>query len=88
MLGDEVRSPRIDASGREGIRERGHHSQCLLPWVVGTDMWLEIDKRFAEITGAPVGETHRSRESRSGGRRRRTTWRLWHTIWPAPNPAT
>ena len=28
------------------------------PGVVGTDMWVEIDKRFAELTGAAVGETY------------------------------
>lgn len=27
------------------------------PGVVGTDMWIEIDKRFAELTGAAEGET-------------------------------
>jgi meso-butanediol dehydrogenase/(S,S)-butanediol dehydrogenase/diacetyl reductase len=27
------------------------------PGVVGTDMWVEIDRRFAELTGAAVGET-------------------------------
>ncbi len=27
------------------------------PGVVGTDMWVEIDKRFAELTGAEEGET-------------------------------
>jgi meso-butanediol dehydrogenase/(S,S)-butanediol dehydrogenase/diacetyl reductase len=27
------------------------------PGVVGTDMWVQIDKRFAELTGAAVGET-------------------------------
>ena len=27
------------------------------PGVVGTDMWVEIDKRFSEITGAAIGET-------------------------------
>lgn len=27
------------------------------PGVVGTDMWVEIDKRFAELTGADEGET-------------------------------
>ncbi|WP_395309341.1 acetoin reductase [Mycobacterium sp. AMU20-3851] len=27
------------------------------PGVVGTDMWTEIDKRFAELTGAAEGET-------------------------------
>lgn len=32
------------------------NSYC--PGVVGTDMWVEIDKRFAQITGTPVGETY------------------------------
>lgn len=29
------------------------------PGVVGTDMWIEIDKRFAELTGAEVGATYK-----------------------------
>ncbi len=29
------------------------------PGVVGTDMWVEIDKRMAEITGADVGATYK-----------------------------
>jgi meso-butanediol dehydrogenase / (S,S)-butanediol dehydrogenase / diacetyl reductase len=29
------------------------------PGIVGTDMWVEIDRRFAEITGAPVGVTYK-----------------------------
>ncbi len=29
------------------------------PGLVGTDMWVEIDRRFAEITGAKVGETYK-----------------------------
>ena len=29
------------------------------PGIVGTDMWVEIDRRFAEITGAPIGETYK-----------------------------
>ena len=28
------------------------------PGVVGTDMWVEIDRRMAEITGAKVGENY------------------------------
>lgn len=28
------------------------------PGVVGTDMWVTIDERFAELTGAPKGETY------------------------------
>jgi meso-butanediol dehydrogenase/(S,S)-butanediol dehydrogenase/diacetyl reductase len=29
------------------------------PGIVGTDMWVTIDKRMAEITGTPVGETYK-----------------------------
>ena len=29
------------------------------PGIVGTDMWVEIDRRFAEITGATVGATYK-----------------------------
>ena len=29
------------------------------PGVVGTDMWVDIDKRFSEITGAPESETYK-----------------------------
>jgi len=29
------------------------------PGVVGTDMWVEIDKRMAEITGAKIGATYK-----------------------------
>ncbi|WP_027351708.1 acetoin reductase [Halotalea alkalilenta] len=28
------------------------------PGVVGTDMWVDIDKRMAEVTGAPIGATY------------------------------
>lgn len=28
------------------------------PGIVGTDMWVEIDRRMAEITGAPIGENY------------------------------
>lgn len=28
------------------------------PGVVGTDMWVEIDRRFADLTGAEVGATY------------------------------
>ena len=33
------------------------NSYC--PGVVGTDMWVEIDQRFSEITGAPIGQTYK-----------------------------
>lgn len=29
------------------------------PGIVGTDMWVQIDKRFSELTGAPLGETYK-----------------------------
>lgn len=29
------------------------------PGIVGTDMWVEIDERFSEITGAAKGETYK-----------------------------
>lgn len=29
------------------------------PGIVGTSMWVEIDERFAKITGAPKGETYK-----------------------------
>lgn len=33
------------------------NSYC--PGVVGTDMWVEIDRRFSEVTGAKLGETYK-----------------------------
>lgn len=33
------------------------NSYC--PGIVGTDMWVEIDERFSELTGAPKGETYK-----------------------------
>lgn len=29
------------------------------PGIVGTDMWVELDERFSQITGAPKGETYK-----------------------------
>lgn len=29
------------------------------PGIVGTDMWVEIDRRFADITGAEIGATYK-----------------------------
>jgi meso-butanediol dehydrogenase/(S,S)-butanediol dehydrogenase/diacetyl reductase len=37
---------------------RGITVNAYCPGVVGTDMWVEIDRRFSQITGAPVGETY------------------------------
>jgi len=38
---------------------RGITVNAYCPGIVGTDMWVEIDKRFAELTGTPVGATYR-----------------------------
>ncbi|MDU7369337.1 MAG: SDR family NAD(P)-dependent oxidoreductase [Klebsiella michiganensis] len=38
---------------------RGITVNAYCPGIVGTGMWTEIDKRFADITGAPVGETYK-----------------------------
>ncbi|AZG47360.1 acetoin reductase [Gordonia insulae] len=37
---------------------RGITVNAYCPGVVGTDMWVSIDKRFAELTGAGEGETY------------------------------
>jgi meso-butanediol dehydrogenase/(S,S)-butanediol dehydrogenase/diacetyl reductase len=29
------------------------------PGIVGTDMWIEIDRRFSELTGAAIGTTYK-----------------------------
>lgn len=38
---------------------RGITVNAYCPGIVGTGMWTEIDKRFSDITGAPVGETYK-----------------------------
>ena len=38
---------------------RGITVNAYCPGIVGTGMWTEIDQRFADITGAPVGETYK-----------------------------
>ena len=42
------------------------------PGVVGTDMWVEIDKRFAELTGAPRVRRSRSTSAASPSAARET----------------
>lgn len=46
------------AAAKEFARD-GITVNAYCPGIVGTDMWVEIDRRFAEITGAPVGETYK-----------------------------
>lgn len=38
---------------------RGITVNAYCPGIVGTGMWTEIDQRFSEITGAPIGETYK-----------------------------
>ncbi|HWR02769.1 MAG TPA: acetoin reductase, partial [Humidesulfovibrio sp.] len=38
---------------------RGITVNAYCPGVVGTAMWVEIDKRMAELTGAAIGETYK-----------------------------
>lgn len=37
----------------------GINVNAYCPGIVGTDMWVEIDERFSELTGAPKGETYK-----------------------------
>ncbi|NIL17364.1 acetoin reductase [Pseudomonas sp. AN3A02] len=46
------------AAARE-LASDGITVNAYCPGVVGTDMWVEIDKRMAEITGAEVGATYK-----------------------------
>ncbi|GAB07411.1 putative acetoin(diacetyl) reductase [Gordonia amarae NBRC 15530] len=45
------------AAARE-LADRQITVNAYCPGVVGTDMWVEIDKRFAALTGAAEGETY------------------------------
>jgi meso-butanediol dehydrogenase/(S,S)-butanediol dehydrogenase/diacetyl reductase len=40
------------------LASSGINVNAYCPGVVGTDMWVDIDKRMAEVTGAKVGETY------------------------------
>lgn len=49
----------ITQTAARDLASRGITVNAYCPGIVGTGMWTEIDKRFAEITGAPVGETYK-----------------------------
>lgn len=49
----------LTQSAAKEYASRGITVNAYCPGVVGTGMWTEIDKRFSEITGAPVGETYK-----------------------------
>ena len=46
------------AAARE-LASDGITVNAYAPGIVGTDMWVEIDRRFAELTGTPVGATYK-----------------------------
>lgn len=48
----------MQAAAKE-YASKGITVNAYCPGVVGTDMWVEIDKRFSETTGAQLGETYK-----------------------------
>lgn len=46
------------AAAKEFARD-GITVNAYCPGIVGTDMWVEIDRRMSEITGAPIGESYK-----------------------------
>lgn len=49
----------LTQSAAKEYASQGITVNAYCPGVVGTDMWIEIDKRFSEITAAPIGETYK-----------------------------
>lgn len=49
----------LTQSAAKEYASRGITVNAYCPGIVGTGMWTEIDQRFSEITGAPVGETYK-----------------------------
>jgi meso-butanediol dehydrogenase/(S,S)-butanediol dehydrogenase/diacetyl reductase len=52
----------VRALTQAAAKEYASHSitvNAYCPGIVGTDMWVEIDERFSELTGAPKGETYK-----------------------------
>jgi meso-butanediol dehydrogenase/(S,S)-butanediol dehydrogenase/diacetyl reductase len=45
------------SAAKEFARD-GITANAYCPGIVGTDMWVEIDRRMAEITGAKIGENY------------------------------
>ncbi len=59
LLGDQVRDRALTQAAAKELASDGITVNAYCPGVVGTDMWVEIDKRMAEITGAPIGATYK-----------------------------
>lgn len=52
------RAPALTQAAAKEFAGDGITVSAYCPGIVGTDMWVEIDKRFAEITGVPIGATY------------------------------
>ncbi len=50
-----IRRTRLNPDCRSRPRAAGHHSQRLLPGIVKTPMWAEIDRQVSEAAGQPLG---------------------------------
>ena len=48
----------LTQSAAKELAVHGITVNAYCPGVVGTDMWVDIDKRMSEITGAPIGATY------------------------------
>ena len=49
----------LTQSAAKEYASRGITVNAYCPGIVGTGMWTEIDQRFSEVTGAPIGETYK-----------------------------
>ncbi len=52
------RAPALPQAAAKEFTRDGITVNAYCPGLVGTDMWVEINKRFAEITGVPIGATY------------------------------
>lgn len=49
----------LTQSAAKEFASKGITVNCYCPGVVGTDMWVDMDRQFSELTGAPLGETYK-----------------------------
>ena len=54
----KFRGPRLTQSAAKEYACAGVTVNADCPGVVGTDMWVTINERFSEVTGAPKGHTY------------------------------
>ncbi len=64
-IGRKATTFKADVTNRDNVYAAVDHAEKELGGFdiivnnVGTDMWVEIDKRFSELTGAPIGATYK-----------------------------